>query len=59
MNIFKSLLKNWNDNSCNCLVCTKKIYSLVFFSVIDFKNIYLNLILHKNFAVVFGKDVFC
>ena len=23
LNIFKSSMKNWNDNSCSCTVCTK------------------------------------
>ena len=35
---FKSLIKNWNDNSCSCAVCTKWVvsYSLVCFSVTNF-----------------------
>ena len=23
LNVFKNLMKNWNDNSCSCTVCTK------------------------------------
>ena len=36
---FRSLIKNWNGNSCSCTVCTKKLIHKFYFSIRNFIEI--------------------